>query len=86
MSEKDETSKLSTEKTNIVDPDNGAREELRYKDDEFGGPEERKRLERKLLWKLDCRFLILVVIYILNYVSIINLGPPIPVAESYTLD
>ena len=24
-------------------------------DDEFGGPEERKRLERKLLWKLDVR-------------------------------
>jgi hypothetical protein len=24
-------------------------------DEEFGGPEERQRLERKLLWKLDLR-------------------------------
>jgi hypothetical protein len=24
-------------------------------DDEFGGPEERRRLERRLLWKLDAR-------------------------------
>ena len=39
-------------------------------DSEFGGVEERKRLERKLLWKLDCRLLILMVIYILNYVSL----------------
>lgn len=44
-------------------------EEINSGDAEYGGPEERRRLERKLLWKLDCRFLILVVIYILNYVS-----------------
>jgi hypothetical protein len=37
-------------------------------DAEFGGPEERQRLERKLLWKVDVRMSILVVIYILNYV------------------
>ena len=43
--------------TAIVDPDA-----------EFGGPEERRRLERKLLWRLDCRMSIMVVIYILNYV------------------
>ncbi len=38
-------------------------------DADFGGPEARQRLERKLLWKLDARMSILVVIYILNYVS-----------------
>lgn len=37
-------------------------------DAEFGGPEERKKLERKLLRKLDLRMSILIVIYILNYV------------------
>lgn len=36
--------------------------------EEFGGYEERQRLERKLLWKIDCRMSILVVIYVLNYV------------------
>ncbi|KAF8138535.1 MFS general substrate transporter [Boletus edulis] len=36
-------------------------------DNEFGGKEARKRLERKLLWKLDLRMSILVAIYILNY-------------------
>lgn len=36
--------------------------------EEFGGYEERRRLERKLLWKIDCRMSILVVIYVLNYV------------------
>ena len=38
-------------------------------DGEFGGTEARKRLEKKLLLKLDVRMSILVVIYILNYVS-----------------
>ena len=38
-------------------------------DAEFGGTEARKRLEKKLLLKLDARMSILVVIYILNYVS-----------------
>ena len=38
-------------------------------DAEFGGTEARKRLEKKLLFKLDARMSILVVIYILNYVS-----------------
>jgi hypothetical protein len=37
-------------------------------DAEFGGTEARKKLERRLLWKLDLRMSILVVIYILNYV------------------
>jgi hypothetical protein len=38
-------------------------------DAEFGGLAARKELERKLLWKLDLRMSILVLIYILNYVS-----------------
>ena len=38
-------------------------------DTEFGGTEARRKLERQLLWKLDVRMSILVVIYILNYVS-----------------
>ena len=38
-------------------------------DAEFGGAEARRELERKLLLKLDARMSILVIIYILNYVS-----------------
>lgn len=38
-------------------------------DAEFGGHEERIRMEKKLLRKLDARMSILVIIYILNYVS-----------------
>ncbi|PAV20854.1 MFS general substrate transporter [Pyrrhoderma noxium] len=38
-------------------------------DAEFGGKEERRRVERKLLWKLDCRMSIMIVIYILNYID-----------------
>ena len=37
-------------------------------DEEFGGVEERKRMERRLLRKLDVRMSITIVIYILNYV------------------
>ena len=39
-------------------------------DEEFGGTEERKKLEKKLLRKLDLRMSILIVIYILNYVRL----------------
>ena len=42
-------------------------------DAEFGGTEERKRLEKKLLRKIDMRMSILVIIYILNYVSLQHL-------------
>lgn len=45
--------------------------DIRYYDAEFGGPEERGRLEKKLLRKIDTRMSILVVIYILNYVSLL---------------
>lgn len=38
-------------------------------DAEFGGTEARKQLEKRLLRKLDARMSILIVIYILNYVS-----------------
>ncbi|KAI0050192.1 MFS general substrate transporter [Auriscalpium vulgare] len=43
-------------------------------DAEFGGHEARKLLERSLLWKLDLRMSILVVIYILNYIDRNNAG------------
>ena len=45
--------------------DNGDR------DAEFGGTEARKRLEKKFLLKLDARMSILILIYILNYVSVL---------------
>ena len=38
-------------------------------DAEFGGTEARKKLEKKLLIKLDARMSILMVVYILNIVS-----------------
>ncbi|KZT72522.1 MFS general substrate transporter [Daedalea quercina L-15889] len=38
-------------------------------DAEFGGQEARKKLERRLLLKLDARMFILVIIYILNYID-----------------
>ncbi|PCH41493.1 MFS general substrate transporter [Wolfiporia cocos MD-104 SS10] len=38
-------------------------------DAEFGGPEARRQLEKKLLHKLDLRVSILVVIYVLNYID-----------------
>ena len=38
-------------------------------DTEFGGTEARKKLERRLLLKLDARMSILVAIYLLNCVS-----------------
>ncbi|KAF8586689.1 MFS general substrate transporter [Ramaria rubella] len=36
---------------------------------EFGGVEGRKILERKLLWKIDLRMSILILIYVLNYID-----------------
>ncbi|RXW25280.1 hypothetical protein EST38_g566 [Candolleomyces aberdarensis] len=39
------------------------------RDAEFGGPEARRILERKLLLKVDLRMSIMVVIYILNYID-----------------
>lgn len=36
--------------------------------DEWGGLEGRRRLEKELLWKVDKRMSILILIYILNYV------------------
>jgi hypothetical protein len=44
-------------------------------DAEFGGPEERKKLEKKLLRKLDIRISVLIVIYILNYVGVLIAMP-----------
>ena len=38
-------------------------------DAEFGGKEERMEMEKKLVRRLDARMCILIIIYILNYVS-----------------
>ncbi|KAJ8474746.1 hypothetical protein ONZ45_g15847 [Pleurotus djamor] len=43
-------------------------------DAEFGGREARLVLEKKLLWKIDLRMSILIVIYILNYIDRNNAG------------
>ena len=51
----------------IADSD---REEGR--DIEFAGTAARRTLEKKLLWKIDRRMSILVLTYILNYVSRIH--------------
>ena len=40
-------------------------------DAEFGGTE-RKKIERRLLLKIDLRMSVLIVLYILNYVSFIT--------------
>jgi hypothetical protein len=48
------------------------------KDAEFGGPEARRKLERKLLLKVDARMSIMVLIYILNYVR----SPPTPLLRN----
>ena len=44
------------------------------KDAEFGGPEARRKLERKLLLKVDARMSIMVLIYILNYLDRNNIA------------
>ncbi|KAG2117462.1 MFS general substrate transporter [Suillus clintonianus] len=48
-------------------------EELDF-ETEFGGLEARNKLERRLLWKLDLRMSILVVIYILNFIDRTNVS------------
>jgi hypothetical protein len=50
--------------------DEDQRDDVQDSDDpdaEFGGSEARNQLEKNLLWKLDLRMSILIVIYILNY-------------------
>lgn len=54
------------------------------RDAEFGGWEERRKIERKLLWKLDCRMSIMIIIYILNYVSILLFLKTALYAHPYT--
>ena len=56
--------------TRIIQADGGT-PDVRDYDAEFGGPKERKRLEKKLLRKIDARMSILVAIYVLNYVSFV---------------
>ncbi|KAI5475865.1 hypothetical protein MNV49_000747 [Pseudohyphozyma bogoriensis] len=49
--------------------------------DTEGGDVDRRALERKLLWKLDLRFVFLVLIYILNYIDRNN----VPASRSHGL-
>ena len=53
----------------ILEYHSGDSEATSDSDAEFGGTEARRELERRLLLKLDTRMSILVVIYILSYVS-----------------
>ncbi|KIJ55137.1 hypothetical protein M422DRAFT_152356 [Sphaerobolus stellatus SS14] len=59
VDEKVDVTKLQVEYAiNEVDPD-----------EEFGGYEERKRMEKQLVWRLDMRFSVLCLMYILNYID-----------------
>lgn len=58
-----------------------AKNEVSRGDEDFGGTEARKQLERKLLRKLDARMSILIVIYILNYVRRIKFVNRFPVSR-----
>ncbi|GLB33759.1 putative major facilitator superfamily protein [Lyophyllum shimeji] len=55
-------------------PDSPRHEKDADPDAEFGGTEARRKLERRLLWKVDARMSIMVVIYILNYIDRNNAG------------
>ena len=48
-------------------------------DSEFSDPVLRKGIERELLWKLDKRMSILVLIYVLNFVSLLTTQWPISI-------
>jgi hypothetical protein len=61
------------EKQERVSTSSNAESGTKDQDAEFGGPEARKKLERRFLWKLDLRMSIMVVIYILNYVRLLTL-------------
>jgi len=56
-------------KTTADDGADRAVDALLVDSDEWGGIEGRRELERKLVWKLDKRMSILVLIYILNYID-----------------
>ncbi|KAG6919397.1 hypothetical protein DXG01_006280 [Tephrocybe rancida] len=55
-------------------PDSPRSVDIDDPDAEFGGTEARRKLERKLLWKVDLRMSIMVIIYILNYIDRNNAG------------
>ncbi|PFH46169.1 hypothetical protein AMATHDRAFT_77797 [Amanita thiersii Skay4041] len=64
------SSRDSAEKSPIDGrPSSQQEKHIDHSDDDFGGPETRKELERKLLLKIDLRMGIMVVIYILNYID-----------------
>ena len=51
----------TSEDTNLDEDRHGETAELLNTNVEFGGTEARKKLERKLLWKLDLRMSILII-------------------------
>ncbi|KIY63341.1 sugar transporter [Cylindrobasidium torrendii FP15055 ss-10] len=65
MSTANEQDKNVSEKRNEYSPNNNQVDV----NAQFGGLEARKKLERRLLWKVDARMSILLVIYILNYID-----------------
>lgn len=62
----------SSDDEKFSDEQSGYRASSADPDAEFGGTEARRILEKKLLWKVDCRMSVLVLIYILNYVSFLT--------------
>lgn len=50
-------------------PEKVVDEEKLSVDADFGGTDARKALEKRLLLKLDLRMSIMIIIYILNYVT-----------------
>lgn len=55
--------------TSVRDVEDSQEDHFVFNDDVYGGTEARKALEKKLLFKLDLRMSILIVIYILNYID-----------------
>ena len=50
-------------------PEKVVAEEKLSVDADFGGTDARKALEKRLLLKLDLRMSIMIIVYILNYVT-----------------
>ena len=69
MATRHSTESVREKSSEDVENPTGAKGRLTGTDEDFGGTAERLKLEKKLLRKLDIRMSILIVIYILNYVS-----------------
>ncbi|KAL5514465.1 hypothetical protein ACEPAG_2553 [Sanghuangporus baumii] len=69
LEEKEKDNEIVLIEETVVVPNSISVDAYSDQDAEFGGPKERKRLERKLVRKLDWRMSILIIIYILNYID-----------------